>query len=326
MKRKLQIDYLKGLAIISVIFIHSTTIRQKDIIGAPYYILQAVPVFLALFGYNTIQSYLNRGISDLKSCYEKSYLVKRIKRILVPFIYIWILQLFALIIKGKPTTINDIIYRFLIGGWGPGGYFVPVVLQSILIIPLLYKASQYNKYIMLISAFTINMIFELFSYYINISGSIYEVVSLRYLFVIALGVYLALYEIKSWKLFSVGVLFSLIYITSINYFGLNLPVYHAWKSQNAPSFMYPFALMIFGLKKLPSHSKNFMGRILAIIGKRSYHIFLCQAFYFMFLNMFTHVMPHLDVHFAVPVNIFMCVILGITFYYCENKLNNLLKI
>lgn len=323
MPRKMQIDYLKGLAIISVILLHSMTVKQRDLIGGTYYILQAVPVFLILVGYNTVHSYLNKGFTDLRSCYEKSNMIKKFKKILVPFIYIWVLELFILIITKQFITPKILIFSFITGGWGPGGYFVTLMIQFIIIIPLLYKLARYNRYIMLISAFIINMIFELFSFYSNISGNYYRIIAFRYLFVVALGVYLALYQIKRRKLLLAGILFSLIYITSINYFGVNLPVYHAWQSQNAPSFLWPFALVIIGLKKLPSRSKTFIGRALEEIGKKSYHIFLFQALYFISL---VRVTSHLKVYFAVPVNVCLCVTLGLLFYYIEDKISRYLHL
>ena len=147
MKRELQIDYLKGLAIISVILLHSLTINQRDIIGGTYYILQAIPVFLILAGYNTIRSYLNKGITDLNSCYEKSYLMKKFKRIVLPYIFIWILELLILVITKQPVAITakNLLILFIIGGWGPGGYFVALMVQFIIIIPVLYKIAQFNK-------------------------------------------------------------------------------------------------------------------------------------------------------------------------------------
>lgn len=316
MKREIQIDYLKGLAIISVILLHSLTINQRDIIGGTYYILQAIPVFLILVGYNTVHSYLNKGVTNLKDCYDKSSLIKKYKRILLPYIFIWILELFIVVITKQPITPKSIFILFIIGGWGPGGYFVTLMVQLILIIPLLYKIAQKNRYIMLVSAFFVNILFEIFSHYSNISNNYYRIVAFRYLFAVALGVYLALYKIKKIKLLLLGVLFSLVYITSINYFGLNLPVYNAWQSQNAPSFLWAFALVIVGLRKLPSKSKTIFGKSLEEIGKRSYHIFLCQALYFM---TFVGLTAHIKVYIATPVNVIICIVLGLVFYHIETK-------
>ncbi len=321
MKRIAQIDYLKGFAIIFVIMEHSMTTKQMDFIGGAYYILQAVPVFLILFGYNTIHSYINKGIVNFGDCYKKSYLIKRIKRILVPLIYIWILEFFIAIITKQPIAIKGIGYEFIVGGWGQGAYFIPIILQFVILIPLLYKIAQNNRYIMLISAFIINMIFELFSYYTNISNSIYRVASLRFLFVAAIGVYLALYEIKRKKLFLIGVLFSLVYITSIEYFGVNFPVYHLWGSQNAPSFLLPFALVVVGLKKFPSESKTLIWRYLGKIGGKSYHIFLFQALYFISLGRLT---AHLIIYIAIPINVLLCICLGLVFYKIESKISKYL--
>lgn len=323
MKRVTQIDYLKGFAIISVILLHSMTIAQRDIIGGSYYILQAVPVFLILVGYNSVNSYVNRGISDIKKCYEKTYINKRLKNIIVPFIYICIFKIFMLVIEKQPFTIKSLMLTFATGGWGPGGYFVPLMIQVILIIPVLYITAQYNRHLMLGASFIIGMIFEFYSYYTDMIYWLYRIVSLRYLFVIALGVYLALYKIEKKKIFIIGVLFSLVYITSINYFGLDLPVYQMWQSQNTPSFFYPFALVILGLKILPSKSETVIGKILEIIGRRSYHIYLFQTLYFV---SFSKITSQWKVYFSIPINLLLCVIFGLVFYYFENKISKYLHL
>ena len=54
--RSVQIDILKGLAIISVILLHSWDASFLLRIGAPYYISQAVPIFIIIAAYNGVCS------------------------------------------------------------------------------------------------------------------------------------------------------------------------------------------------------------------------------------------------------------------------------
>ena len=66
-RRNLNIDFMKAVAILSVILIHMTSTDQELILGAPYYYLQAMPIFMIISGYNSASSYLNRAYSILQN-------------------------------------------------------------------------------------------------------------------------------------------------------------------------------------------------------------------------------------------------------------------
>ncbi|MCD2136738.1 OpgC domain-containing protein [Salinicoccus halitifaciens] len=84
-KRNYNIDILKGLAIIAVILIHSLPDEMLLAILSPFYIWQAVPVFMLLAGYNTAQSFQRRGFISLNQFYNFPSFTKRLKGWFIPF-------------------------------------------------------------------------------------------------------------------------------------------------------------------------------------------------------------------------------------------------
>ena len=164
--RDLMIDILKGLACLSVILTHAFDRDTFLSILGPIHINQAVPIFIIIAGYNGALFYQRRNFlfSDcLKRYYEPSILFHRINRIVMPFSLIWMFQI-LIIIYFSNIKLNlgiwSLVTSFLTGGWGPGSYFVPVILQHILLLPILYYIALRGPDRMILIAFFINLLFE----------------------------------------------------------------------------------------------------------------------------------------------------------------------
>jgi len=283
--RNLQIDLLKGMAIISVILLHNTYfLKIMPYILGPFYIWQAVPVFIIIAGFNGFLFYSKRNIASLLQCYRLPLLIHRIERILMPYTAIWIIETIVLLfLLDRAFSPRGLLVSFLTGGEGPGSYFVPIIIQHILITPVLYWLAKRNALLMVVISFILTMSFEVFSTKCGLSAELYRLIYLRYLFAGALGVYLAMVDNRHNIFIIIGSFVSFLYILFVNYFGLHLPFIHpAWISQNAPSFMWPMMIVILGLDYLPRNVFRLPGMMLAKIGVASYHIFLVQMIYFNF--------------------------------------------
>ncbi len=156
------IDQVKGVCILAVIAMH---------INASLSILlwPAVSVFIIIAAYNNVNSYKRRGHWSL-----------RLKRLLPLYIIFIIIEI---LIGGWPGWLI-----VLTGGQGPGSYFVPVLLQVLVALPILYWIGKRNIYALLIAAFALNLAFNL----APISPATYRLCGLRFMFVAAIGVCLAL--------------------------------------------------------------------------------------------------------------------------------------
>ncbi|QXE01057.1 acyltransferase [Terribacillus sp. DMT04] len=150
-----EIDMMRGLAIIGVIFIHisSTTIDIVDnesfLGGVTLLINQltrfAVPVFLFLSGWGFANAYS-------KSFNFTSILYRRVSKIL--FLYlIWNLIYFVY----SPGTLNPLTFmrNFILGTNFYHLYFVPLVIFLYLVFPLIFKLSKSNVGIFLFFLLTI---------------------------------------------------------------------------------------------------------------------------------------------------------------------------
>src|SRR5215210_2711930 len=85
--RTLSIDLIKAVAMIGVIAQHS--LASLSVVGASFWIFQAVPVLVVLFGVNMKTSLDRRREAGL-SWYLRSYLRRRMERLLIPFVVVWV--------------------------------------------------------------------------------------------------------------------------------------------------------------------------------------------------------------------------------------------
>ncbi|KAF1083740.1 hypothetical protein SPSYN_03089 [Sporotomaculum syntrophicum] len=213
------------------------------------------------------------------------------------------------------------VKEFFNGGSGPGSYFVPLVLQIIFFLPVLYILAQKNANLMLIGAFALNILFELGCYYWAMPQSTYRFIFLRYLFAIALGIWLAKAKHINWYLVTAGALLSLLYITGVSFYDLRPPVQPDWSPQNAPAFFWPFMVVLLGLKLLPEQA-NGPVKLIAALGKASYHIFLSQMVYFYYMD---YLFAKLPLGLYILINLTICLSAGYLFYLLEQKLRAVLN-
>lgn len=200
------IDYVKAFAILSVLILH---LYLPEEIDRKYflhlYTLVGVPIFMIVSGHNYTLSFECNN----KVWFSKNNLSKKLKRIVLPYIYILLLELILIFKLEKFERYRSkeaLISIFLIsGGNGPGGYYSPTVIQIILIyFPLLLIFNIYlnkiiKKYKAFISLFIVIIIEAIYEICINYLGreydeiliqEIYRIVALRHIVFLQLGIIL----------------------------------------------------------------------------------------------------------------------------------------
>lgn len=322
-----QIDVLKGLAIISVILIHTYNNALLGITGAPFWMWQAVPVFLLLAAFTNAYALSAARKTALRDCYDPEILSRRLRRLLVPYTVVWVFQFLVVIwfIFGRidlplqnPNHFfysgAGSLYNFLTGSSGLGNYFVPVILQQVLIVPLLYYFALRSPGRMVLGALVADLILEIIVVLAGAPAWLTSVLYVRYLLVGALGVWLVFQkrEITPWIL--LGALASAAYIFAVYYlgfqfwfFGPNDSFFHAF------SYLWTLLLVILGLRYIPSGSASPVYRLLAGLGKASWHIFLVQMTFFFILWGSILRFPDLGLVSAV-FTVPPCLIIGYAFY------------
>jgi surface polysaccharide O-acyltransferase-like enzyme len=243
MQRDNSLDFIKGIAILSVIFLHNTPANKLFQIA---WIGQAVPLFLLITAYLTYGSYSKNR--TLKYYYTASSLKKLFNRICFPFLSVLIVQCVICFLFNKFSYQSVLVN----GGIGPGCYYPWVYLQCWTVLPLIIllidKFSIKQSFLILLS---ISVALELFLSIIHVHESVYRLLFCRYLFYIYTGCLIkkinVQLDIKLVLLAVVGLVFASMEIyTNIDF----KPWFtNYWKGYHWPTAFYAVVVFLF-LKKI----------------------------------------------------------------------------
>lgn len=129
------IDFVRGIAILSVILLHTISEEVLTISHSTLHIGQAVPLFLFVSFYLAFKG-LDKNGSKLVSYYNVQRIKRLLKQVVLPFVFVVIIQsIIRAIIGIEPFSFNDLIAG---GARGPGSYYFVIYIQIWLIIPLVY--------------------------------------------------------------------------------------------------------------------------------------------------------------------------------------------
>lgn len=305
-----QIDYLKALCIISVILLHTLSIKTLYTSLAVFHIWNAVPIFMLLMSFTSAISFNKKNL-NLRELYSKNYFIKKFKRILLPLTPVFIITLIYGIISKASLNLGVQNFIGVMPLSGPGNYYISILFQFIILSPLFYYLYKRLNTLSLFIALIINILFELF---IKIAFPniiyLYSASIFRYIFLLFLGYYL--YDLIKQKnsipyFFYPGLAISIIYLFIVNNDHTFLKIFlSSWKTQLFIGNFYPFILTFIGLKYL-----NFNSNILVEIGKASYHIFLTQIVYFI-VNISNKIT--LNISLQLMINTVVCITIGYAFY------------
>ena len=301
-----QIDALKAVMIFLVIFDHIVTWGVKSQIGVALWERISIPVFLVIMGFNIGLSLKRSGASTLKELYSKNYFKSKIKRYVIPF----------LILYGVSTIIGYILYDFnwanmyngqyypsrggiinLFTGylifWGPGNWFIPVLLQSILIMPLLYYGFTKKPKLSLILCFVIEISLQLIvftflgerplpSWEKSHILTLFMTSITFYISAVGLGLWLSFgYNLRSKRNLFIWILFliSLTYLIAYQFFDFRFMINGVPFLRGDYHFLvFPYSAFLFlvAMALLPKNPQGKFSRAISMIGKSTYHILLIQ--------------------------------------------------
>ncbi len=354
----LQIDVLKGLAIICVLLIHTVGITSTQMkILANWSFGQAVPVFICIMGVTMGLSFTRRGASTLRELFSTAYFARRFDRIVYPVLLLILVEVvygaIFFVVRGSNRLV--VTPRILLG-WlpitGPGNDFISMAIAFIFVFPLIYYGYRRAPRFTLITCFVVNVAFVLVGLYAqwrtgNPMGSFfwYNANILRFVALIALGLWIADRASalsQRDRLLLVGgaiglfvllldsgrLLWSLL-IDARQVALFNAPVYLIVLFVSL--LFYAALLVLLGIKFLPRTGTNPLVRALARTGRFSYHIFLVQIVYFallaptLILTIRRHVHGHALMAIELIVNVAVCIALGIGFALFEGHSKRALR-
>ncbi|MFX1426941.1 MAG: acyltransferase family protein, partial [Promethearchaeota archaeon] len=254
------------------------------------------------------KSFQRQGEQSLKELYSWSYFKKKILRYILPYLILYAFSTFIglLIYSFDITAMYHNQYypshgfmNLFIGilpFWGPGNWFLPLLFQSILILPILYKLFTKKPILALILCFAIEFAMQLTVFFVI--GDLYPggVISwpkvhllnmfmtsaLFYLSGIGLGIWFSFeHRLEHSRNFFMWLLYpiSLAFIVTYQFFGYriiigDLPLLRG--DYHFLIFPYSAFLVLLALKFLPQRANGAISRAISLIGKSTYHILLTQ--------------------------------------------------
>lgn len=317
-----ELDFIKAVAIFSVIILHSVPPDALHSIFAPFHIWHAVPIFILISGVTSTVSIDRRGNFSILEEYSVKRFFHKIRRILLPFTLVWLLEAIVLLESGK-ENFNQILRYYLVGGVGPGSYFTPLFIQHLLVFPIIYwilnKFAPSNKLLFLCGLFLFSLFIEWICVLVAIPDWIYRFLYIRYFFASILGIY----YIKGWLSIKQILFFaplSILYIFLVSYLDHSfLFIYPSWDFHHAPAYFYTLILVFFlGFIYRVASPISFY---LENIGKASYHIFLIQMLWFWIFPKNSRD-PLSHTLFFIVTSLFFPVFIGYLYYKLQCRLEN----
>lgn len=316
------LDYLKAVCVIMVIITHYNWTDKTSPLFTML-INMAVPVFMIVSGYNFAMSGRKKADGKLAKMYGWSMMKPKLVRFLVPFVTVCLIEILLLYIEDR--TIHP--FRiFLLGAYGPGSYYVPVMLQLLAIFPVIYFIVEKNAKLGIVLAGTANLLFEVAVKVFEVDKYYYRLCVGRYLLLIAFGCYLYLHPKQRVKRYQMVLMFltGFAYIIAVFGFDQELIIFDYWKTTALPIAFYIFPIVILLFRRFyRSRIPGAVGAALTWIGQASYHIFLLQMVYYHF-KLGGKIM-NAEWFVAVPFNILLTVPVGLVFYELDNHLIRKLK-
>jgi peptidoglycan/LPS O-acetylase OafA/YrhL len=320
MKRNYFIDILKALCIIFIILDHYSgwgNLRQYLLF--PYWITMAVPILMILSGYVYAMSFERHSIHSLRAAYQPALLLGRLLRFVIPFLIAYVLELMlSSLSNGFSAVIGIWGHDFIMGGWGPGSYYTPVMIQFLFVFPLVFFLIQKYDHIGLLLCGIFNAFFEIFQRCVQMGGICYKLLLFRYLLLIAFGCYLFIgkHRIPKWvhlAAFLMGAVFIFLY----NYADYEPFILVHWTgtSMLAVFFIMP---LVAGLLKSDALAQM-RCRPLEAVGKASYNTYLVQMVYYNYVAERIYALGF-SIVWANLINLAICLLGGVIFYQIEHRI------
>lgn len=268
-----EVDYIKGLAAISVIFLHTLPLSALKGTIAVFHIWQAVPIFLFISFYLGLRN-LEKKEDVFKGYYSKERIKKIFLKIWLPLLFLAAIEsILFLVLGNKEKAIGSILCY----SNGPGSYYVWCYMQIWLLMPVVYLLLKRSGItvgggILLIFGVLFDFLWER---YVGLKPGY---TCFRYLF-LSVPAFLYLKGFNGMRLIPL-VIFSMIYLVLMLY--SNIPLYadpilpDGWEAQTSLGYFYTLGLIVILSKLYTKLKTSKLKQYITHVGTISWEVFLIQ--------------------------------------------------
>lgn len=243
---------------------------------------KAVPIFMILSGYVFALSAKEKSYKEL---YGFASIKKKFIRFTIPMAIAFILYLLLRFIGGNSPTPYEIFRTLALGNYGQGAYYYNLMIEFIFLAPLLYGIIRRFEANGVILIGAVNFIYETLCSAYGFHTALYRVIIFRYLFAIALGMYVGRYKDRKISPVVLGTMLALgaAYILLPYVWGYSYKIftYNPWGRTSMLSVLYVFPIIYILLNGLSEYkSRTPIGKAVERVGRASYHIMYTQMIYY----------------------------------------------
>lgn len=266
--RILNYDYIKGVAIISVVLLHLFSLYTVLPLNAVFHIGNAVPLFLIttiLLRYKKLET---NGMYGYWHSIKKDLLT-----VFIPFFFAQLL----LVAIYHPEPI-----KFLLTfGMGMGAYYPFIHAQVIVLAPIAFKILNRNFVAGSLAILAFCIISEGLFSYLSIPQWTYRILFTRYCFLYVIGFLLLKSELLTKYKYFIAFLtiLSSAFVYFHCYHGFIAFFYPGWIGSKFPRDFISLCWFI-ALFKLCNFTPHFIRSIVTYLGRKSYDIFIIQMMFF----------------------------------------------
>lgn len=281
-----QIDYIKGLCILFVVWTHCIGRNELGYMLFPYWGDTAVPIFIII----QVFHYYKKGVT-----FRMPSAFKLWKRILRPFIIMIALMFLVQYFIYYDTTEGTFSPFFYWDRRGPGSYYIFIYLELAIVIPLFAPLFRKLPVKWLFVIFVVlSQLVELICSITQCPDNLYRITFFRYTFLIFIGLLLATKGLELNRLTIPGGIISMVFLYLFAYTRINMePLFcthlSLWPLCHWVCYIY---IAYFFLAFLKYTYTRLFRRYSSItiyiekIGKYSYEIYLFQIFYYATISVY----------------------------------------
>ena len=313
------VDFVKGICIVFILITHymwSDSERLKLLF--PFYIDMAVPIFMIISGYVHAKSFTKKNIATIGEAYTLKNTIGKIIRYTVPFVLAFVFEEVAYsaigVVSHKPF---QMLLIFLGGGFGPGSYYFPIMIQFVFWFPIIFFIIKKYDFTGLIICGAINVTYEILKLAYGMNEGCYRVLIFRYTLLIAYGIYLTKGNSRRKRISIICEVIGITYIVLVNYFGIKPVITEFWSGTSVIACLYIIPISSFLIFN-KAHS-----RLVEFIGKASYDIYLVQMVYYVGAGAMYKVVGNRVLQLLI--NILVCLVAGMVFYIIESSITKALN-
>ena len=310
------LDFYKGMCILFILVTHFDWTDQQRLKALfPFWIDMAVPVFMVITGYVSALSFQVRGQS-LRSAYCLPEIIRKCLRFIIPFLPVYVMQVvLRQVVLRESMSALDLLMFFITGGKGPGSYYFPVMLQIVIIVPLICAVVKKLHLIGLMGCFGVDILFEIVKTVIDMDPAVYRLCAFRYIFVVAIGVFLYFRSSDKNNIWSCAVGGAgVAYIIVFNYTAAEPWITNQWTTTSVFAVLYLIPIMIYLMGQKQIHCS-----VIELLGKASYNIYLTQLGWYWAAARRVHDAAGIGI-LSLAIDIAACSLLGVIFYKIENPI------